>query len=42
MIMEYKKLYKSFTQMTGTAAGKRDDCNADGDEHCDGVDGNEG
>ena len=28
--------------MTGTAAGKRDDCNADGDEHYDGVDGNEG
>ena len=42
MIMEYKKLYKSFKQMTGTAAWKHDDCDADGDEHCDDVDGNEG
>ena len=28
--------------MTGTATGKRDDCDTDGDEHCDGVDGNKG
>ena len=42
MIMEYKKRYKSFKQMTGTAASEHGDCDADGDEHCDDVDGNEG
>ena len=42
MIMEYKKLYKSFKQMTGTAASKCDDCDADSDEHCDDIDEIEG
>ena len=40
--MEYRKLYTSFKQMTETAVGKHDNCNSDSDEHCDGVDGNEG